>query len=134
MFKIDETYDMKKIHLFKNPNALYILGEKTLSNLKKSIKENIENPNEDIKVFLIKFKLNIDDKIPLRISFSPYFITEKLNLVPDYDNSSLTVEYSKDEFEKYGFNKKHIKKIIKAINNNKVSYKELSDNISNIFG
>ena len=132
MFKIDETYDMKQIHLFKNPTALYILSEKTLSNLKKSIKENIENPNEDVNVFLVKFKLNLNDKTPLRISFAPYFITEKLNLVSDYDNSSLTIEYSKNELEKYGFNKKHIKKIIKAIKNNKVSYEELSDNISNI--
>lgn len=132
MIKIDETYDMKQIHLFKNPTALYIVGEKTLPKLKKFIKENIENPNEDVEVFLIKFKLNLNDKIPLRISFAPYFITEKLNLIPDHDNSSLTIEYTKDEFEKYGFNKKHIKKIIKAIKNNKISYEELSDNISNI--
>ncbi len=132
MFKIDETYDMKQIHLFKNSTALYIVSEKTLSKLKKVVKENIENPNEDVDVFLVKFKLNLNDKIPLRILFAPYFITEKLNLIPNYDNSSLTIEYSKEEFEKYGFNKKHIKKIIKAIKNNKVSYKELSDNISNI--
>ena len=134
MVKIDKSYDMAQIHLFKNPSSTYILGEKTLAKLKKSIKENIKMPTKDVKVFLIKFKLNLDDKYPLRISFAPYFITEKLNLVSDYDNHALTIEYSKDEFEKYGFNKEHIKKIIKAIKNNKVSYEELSDNITNILG
>lgn len=134
MVKIDKSYNMTQIHLFKNPSSTYILGEKTLPKLKKAIRENVKMPSKDIKVFLIKFKLNLDDKnqCPLRISFAPYFITEKLKLISDQDNQALTIEYSKDEFEKYGFEKEHIKKIIKAIKNNKVSYKELSDNITNI--
>lgn len=134
MVKIDKLYDMSQMHLFKNPSSTYILGEKTLPKLKKAIKENIKTPANDVKVYLIRFKINLDDKYPLRISLAPYIITDKLNLIMDYDKVALTIEYSKNEFEKYGFDKTHIKKIIKAIKNNKVSFNELTDNITNILG
>ncbi len=130
MVKIDKTYDMSQIHIFKN--SKFILSEKTLPKLKKAIKENIKFPSRDIKLYLIRFRFDLENKYPLRISIAPYFITEKLNLIPDSDDVALTIEYSSDELKKYGFKKEHITKIIKAIKNKKVSFKELSESITNI--
>lgn len=132
MVKIDNLYDMKQIHLFKKSSSKYILGDKTLPKLKKLIKENVKVPTKDIKVYLIKFKFCPDNEYPLRISVGPYIITDKLNLVMDHDNVALTIKYSTDELDKYGFNHSHIDKIIKAIKNKKISYKNLTENITNI--
>ena len=138
MTKIDDSYDMKQIHLFKKSSSKYILGDKTLPKLKKLIKEIVNAPTKDIKVYLIKFKFGLDNEYPLRISVAPYIITDKLNLVQDNDNDNdndnvaLTIKYSTNELKKYGFNHNHIDKIIKAIKNNKITYKNLTDNITNI--
>ena len=130
MVKIDKTYDMSLIHIFKN--SKFILSEKTLPKLKKAVKENVKPPSKDIKLYLVRFRLNLENKCPLRISIAPYFITDKLNLIPDSDGVALTIEYSSNELEKYGFKKEHIIKIIKAIKDQKVSFKELSESITNI--
>jgi hypothetical protein len=132
MAKIDDSYDMKQIHLFKKSSLKYILGDKTLPKLKKLIKENVNTPTKDIKVYLIKFKFSPDNEYPLRISVAPYIITDKLNLIMDYNNVALTIKYSTNELKKYGFNHNHINKIIKAIKNNKISYKNLTESITNI--
>ena len=132
MIKIDKTYDFGYIHLFKSSNSKYILSEKSLPKLKKAIKVNVKAPSKDIKLYLIRFRYDLENKYPLRISVAPYFITEKLNLIPDSEEIALTIEYSSNELEKFGFKKEHINKIINAIKNKKVSFKELTESITNI--
>lgn len=132
MVKIENTYDFTMIHLFKSPSSTYLLCEKTIPKLKTLIKENIKAPNKDKKVYVVRFNYKPDTKIPLKITLAPYFITDLLNLVIDYENPALTIEYTKQELETYGFKKGHIKKIIQAIENNEVSYNELTESISNI--
>lgn len=132
MVKIDNTYDMKMMHLFKGSSSKYLMSEKSLQKLKNAVKENVKAPDKDIKVYLIKFKYDEDNDVPLRISVAPYFITDKLALIQDHDNVAITIKYSTDELKKYNFKKEHIDKIIKAIKKDLVSYEGLADNISNI--
>ena len=133
-YKIDDTYDMKMKNIFTSKNQKYIISEKTLPKLKNLIKEEINPPKNDIPVFIISFRLKKedDDDIVLRINAIPFIITNKLNLVLDREKIGLTIEYSKDELKKYGFEKIHITKIIKAINEKTASYKDFTDNITHI--
>lgn len=127
----NNIYDMKKIYLFdRKGNLLYNNINK--SNLIKSIKENNKSIDKDIKVFLIRFKFDINNNDPLIISLSPYTITTKQKLIMDFNNEMINIIYNKDEYNKYGFNNNHIDKIIKAIRTDKVSYKDFRDNITNI--
>ena len=133
-YKIDDTYDMKMKNIFTSSKPRYIIKAKTLPKLKNLIKEEINPPKNDIPVFIISFRLKKedDDDIVLRINAIPFIITNKLNLVLDREKIGLTIEYSKDELKKYGFEKIHITKIIKAINEKTASFKNFSDNITHI--
>jgi hypothetical protein len=132
MSNIDDTYNKDYIHLFKKSSSKYIICEKTIQKLKKVIKENIKEPNKDIDVYLIKFKINLNSNYPIIISCAPYIITEKLNLITNHDDVAITIKYSSDELKKYGYKKNHISKIINAVKNNKISFNQLTENITNI--
>lgn len=132
MSNIDDIYNKDYIHLFKKSSSKYIICEKTIQKLKKAIKENIKEPNKDIDVYLIKFKINLNSNYPITISCAPYIITENLNLITNHDDVAITIKYSSDELKKYGLKKNHISKIINAVKNNKISFNQLTENISNI--
>ncbi len=129
---IDKTYDMSKYHLFTKTGNKSYLSEKTIGNLKKIIKDTVKAPNKDIKVYIINFFLHPNTENPLKILCGQYTLTTKLVLVMKDDDVSITINYSQDEFEKYGFKKEHIQKIIKAIKENTVSYIDFTDNITHI--
>ena len=127
---IDQTYDMSNYHLFKNNKS--ILEASTITNLKKSIKENIEPPKSDTKVFVISFSIDTKYKFPLIIVCGQYTLTNKLALVMKDDDIAQTITWTKDELKKFGFKKSHINKIIKAIKFDLVSYKESHDSITHV--
>lgn len=127
---IDQTYDMSKYHLFKNNKQL--LEETTIANLKKAIKENIEPPKKDTKVFVINFSVKPNSEYPLKILCGQYTLTEKLALVMKDDDIAQTITWTKDELKKYGFKKSHIGKIIKAIKEDLVSYEDSHDSITHV--
>ncbi len=127
---IDQTYNMDKYHLFKNNKKL--LEESTITNLKKIIKENIKPPTKDTKVFVISFEIDPKYKFPLIISCGQYTLTNKLGLLMKDDDTAQTITYTKDELKKYGFKKSHISKIIKAVKNDLVSYKDSHDSITHV--
>ena len=67
------------------------------------------------------------------INCSSYTITPKLSLVYMNDNVSQTFTYSKKELEKYSFKLSHIKKIMKALTKDLVSFEKSSVPITNVF-
>ena len=107
-YNIDDTYDMKKKHIFISKNYKYIISEKTLPKLQIIIKDEINPPSISVDVFIISFNLTIDsdDDIILRINAIPFVITSKLNLILDCEKIGLTIEYSTNEMKKFGFNEK----------------------------
>jgi hypothetical protein len=67
------------------------------------------------------------------INCSSYTVTPKLSLVSKDDDVSQTFTYSKKELEKYNFKLSHIKKIIKALKKDLVSFEKSSVSITNVF-
>ncbi len=132
MTYIDKTYDMSKYHLFKSGGLKSYLSDATISKLKKSIKENIKSPSKNRKVYVISFFIKPESENPLRIVCGQYTLTTKLALVMEDDDVSLTIKYTKDELEKYGFKKEHIKKIIKSVKEKTASFVDFTDNITHI--
>ena len=97
------------------------------------IKENVNPPKTNKKVFLIRIKYNpTNSKNKLIISCSQQTITPKLEFTADKGDYFITVKYSEEELEKYGFKLSHIKKIIKALETRKVSLEKNFINISEI--
>lgn len=129
--KIKTIIDVKQYHLFINNKI--IVSAKTLKSLKEALKKEFDNPEKDIKCFIVRLKINLDYKYPLTINCSQYTISPKLSLNCDEDDVSQTFTYSEKELINYGFKLSHIKKIIKALKKDLVSFEKSSISITNIF-
>jgi len=114
--KINKILDVTKHHIFYRGKQLKELSEKTINNVKKQIKENVNPPKTDKKVYLISLKYNSEsEKRKLIIVCGQYTITPKLTLAKGSDDDVFTIVYSSDELVKYNFTLAHIKKIINKI-------------------
>ena len=129
--KITKLIDIKEYHIFINNKI--VVSAKTLPGLKKKIKEEFDNPNKDIKCFIVSLSLDINYKYPLMINCSSYTITPKLSLISTDDDVSQTFTFSKKELEEYSFKLSYIKKIIKALEKELISFEKSSVPITNVF-
>ena len=117
-------------HLFIG-NEL-VASEKTLKLLKDNIKENYEPPKKNIKGFIIRITIDIKDKIPIYINCVENTITPKLSIGPSDDDASQIFTYTKDELLDNGFKLSHVKKMMKAIKNNLISFEKSSISITEL--
>jgi len=129
--KIKNLIDISQNHLFINNKI--IISAKLIKSLKQQIKEDFENPDKDLKCFIVTISLQPNYKYPLTINCSQYTITPKLFLVSKDDDVSQTFTYSEKELIKYNFKLSHIKKIIKALKKDLVSFEKSSVTITNVF-
>ncbi len=130
--KINNLIDTKLDHMFVGGDL--IASEEILKDIKKSVKENYDAPKKDIKGYIISIKSNINSKIPLSITCMQVTITPKLFIKSTDEDGVQTFTYSPDELIKYGFKLTQLKKIMKAIKNNEVSYRKTSVSISDVLG
>lgn len=122
MIDIDSVLQTQTYHVFYKNKHLKQLSTPVPKKLNELIKENINPPKTNKKVFLIRIKLNPKDpKSKLIISCSQQTITTKLSLVVEKGDYFITVKYSEEDLKKYGFELSHIKKIIKALKLHTVS-------------
>jgi hypothetical protein len=129
--KIKSLIDVKQDHLFINNKI--IVSAKSLKSLKEKLKEEFDNPGKNIKCFIVSVNINVDYKYPLTINCSQYTISPKLSLNCNEDDVSQTFTYSEKELINYGFKLSHIKKIIKALKKDLVSFEKSSVTITSIF-
>ena len=129
--KITNLIDIKEYHIFINNKI--VVSAKSMPTLKKKIKEEFDNPTENMKCFIVRISLDSEYKYPLMINCSSYTITPKLSLVAIDDDVTQTFTYSKKELEKYNFKLSHIKKIIKALKQDLVSFEKSSVTITSVF-
>ena len=129
--KITKLIDIKEYHIFINNKI--VVSAKTLPSLKKKIKEDFDNPNKNIKCFIVSLSLDINYKYPFMINCSSYTITPRLSLISADDDVSQTFTFSKKELEEYSFKISYIKKIIKALNKDLISFEKSSIPITNVF-
>lgn len=129
--KIKDIIDIKMDHLFINNKV--VTTAKGLKSLKLKIKEDFENPKKDIKCFIFTIAIKPDYKFPLMINCSQYTITPKLNLLYKEDDMAQTFTYSEKELIKYKFKLSHLKKIMKALKKDLVSFENRTVPITDIF-
>ncbi len=130
MTQIDKSIDFSKYHIFKTTKS--ILSDDNLAGLKKAVKEAIQPPKSNKKVYVVNFILDLKKPEPLKILCTQYTITPKLALTMMDDDIGQTITWNMEELKKYGFKKQHIGKIIKAIKNDLISYQSSSVPISDV--
>jgi hypothetical protein len=128
--KVDDIIDTKLEHMFVGGEL--VASAKSLKDIKKYVKENYEAPKKNIKGYIIAIKFDKKDKNPLNILCKQMTITSKLFIKFEDDDGFQTFTYSLVELLKYGFKLIQLKKIMKAIKNNEVSYRKTSVPISDI--
>ena len=128
--KIRNTIDIKMEHLFINNKV--VVTAKGLKSLKLKVKEDFENPKKDIKCFIISLSIKPDYKFPLTINCSQHTVTPKLGLFAREDDMSQTITYSEKELENIGFKLSHLKKIIKVIKKDLISFEKNSVPITEV--
>jgi len=128
---IDKSIDLSKYHLFKNNKSL--LEESNMTKLKKSIKENVKPPQNNIKLWVSNFSVDPNNKNPFTIIIGQYTLTPKLALVKKDEDRVQTITFSEEELKKYKFKVKYIGDIINSFKQNKISFAKLSIPISDVF-
>lgn len=130
---IDSILSIDYFHIFYRGKELKQLTHKSLSGVEKAIKENVNSPKTDKKVYLIKLKYIPDsEKKIIIISCCKYTITPKLLMAKKKDDDCFTIIYSQKEYQKYNFDISHIKKIIKKIKKDELDVSVQFINISDI--
>ena len=121
-YDIDSVLQTQTYHIFYRNKHLKQLTTPIPKKMDELIKEHVNPPKTNKKVFLIRMKYNPNNpKSKLIISCSQQTITTKLILTAEKGDYFITVKYSKEDLEKYGFKLNHIKKIIKALESRSVS-------------
>jgi hypothetical protein len=122
--RINSIYDVidpNLDHLFIK-NKLVISGRTS-----KEIKEQLTNfdvINKDINCFLIRIKINKKQKNILTINCTQQTIKRNLKLITGDDDMFQVFTYTAEELIKYGFKLSHLKGMMKAINNNLISFEK----------
>lgn len=127
--KINELIDTKMLHLFRKQKL--ILSTKTLKELNTKL-NSLEQPKKEIKVHLIRLKIDKNDKYPLIISCTQNTLTPEYELYINDNDASQTITYTDEELLKYGFKIGHIQRIIKSIKDQLISFKKDTVSITNV--
>lgn len=131
--KIDSILDTNCYHIFYKNKELKPLAQKTPKGVEKAIKENVNPPKTDKKVYLVSIKYKPDsDKRKLIIHCSQRTITPKLVLAKYKYDDSFNIIYSAEEYKKHKFSLEHIKKIISKIKKDELDVAKQFINISEI--
>ena len=127
MDKLDKKIeDIKKVlqpsmyHLFVGNEI--ISSEKIMRLLENDIKKNFDPPKKQIKGYIIRMKIDKNNKSIISINCDQVTITEKLIIKSLESDGFQTFTYTTDELIKHGFKMSHIKKMMKAIKNHTVRF------------
>ena len=133
MTLIDKSIDISVYHMFKNNKS--VLTAKTMTDLKKELKERVKPPSKNVSVFIMDFYLskeNENNRSAFIIICAQFTVTPKLGLVMTDDDHAQTISYTKEELNKYGFKKSHITKIMKAFKNDLIDYEDFHMPITDV--
>jgi len=127
---IKKVIDPIKVHIFVG-NEL-VASEKTTKILKDYIKNNFEEPKQNLKGYIIHLDIDKNNKTPLQVEITQVTITKKLLVGPKDDDAFQTFTYTTDELIKNGFKISHIKKMMKAIKKNLISFEKSNISITEL--
>lgn len=131
--KIDSILDTNYYHIFYKNKELKPLSQTIIPKVEKAIKEYVNPPKTNKKIYLVRLKYNQDsEQKKLIINCSQRTITPKLILAKDKYDDSFSIIYSTEEYNKYKFSLDHIKKIISKIKKDLLDVSVQTINISEI--
>jgi len=118
--EIKDVLTPSMTHLFVGGDL--VASEKTLKLIKDNVKKNYDPPKKNIKAYTIRIKINKSDDNIININCGQLTITPKLFIGPTDDDGSQLFIYTRNDLLKNGYKMSHIKKIIKAIKTDSISY------------
>jgi hypothetical protein len=128
--KINDVLEPSKSHLFVGGDLA--ASEKNLKLIKDYVKKSYNPPSKDIKGYIVRIKIDKTSKEPIIVNCVEVTISPNLFLGPGKTDGAQTFVYSVNDVKKYGFKMSHIKKIIKAIKTETVSFERNSIPISEL--
>jgi hypothetical protein len=123
-----EIYNLKK--------ELIATG-KTISEVEDYLKENVKPPKTNKQVIYVKYgikrKWSKHNNKPFLVSVDFITITPKLEIIQTKEDKGKVIHWTTEDLLKYGFKRSYLSKIIKAIQQRKISLNPLStESISTI--
>jgi hypothetical protein len=115
-------YEFSQDYLYINNK--FIMKESSFKKIKENIKNEYETPKKDIKGYLVKFNVKNTKKEYLRVTITEVTITPKLFIGASNDDLFKVFTFSPEEYKKYKISESLIKKMIKAIKNDSISFEE----------
>jgi hypothetical protein len=131
--KIDDIkniLDPNKVHMFVSNDL--VASEKTTKTVKDYIKNNYDEPKKNIKGFIIRIDIDKKSKSILSVELTQVTITPKLFVGSKDDDAFQTFTYTSDELLDNGFKMSHVKKMMKAIKKNLISFEKSSISITEL--
>ncbi len=124
---IHELVDMDKYYLYYKDEP--ILSAQGMKALKAELKEKVEPPEENRKVFVVSFGFRIyDEKYPFMVACYGFTITKNLGLFITRDNIGFNFVYSKKDLSERRFKLSDVIKIIHWIQNESFADYPFHDN------
>ena len=119
--KIRDYVDYKDqaIEVFRNNRLLFKLDR--YSKLEDYIKNNIEKPTKDRKIWIVTYVIDNTNKNPFYYGVQQMTITPELELVRKSDDKGKVITYTPEDIINYGFKRSHLAKVFKAIRERKIS-------------
>jgi hypothetical protein len=127
MDKIDKIIKNVKKVLQPSMSHLFVGNELISSHklpklLRDDIKKNFEAPKKSIKGYIVRMKIDKNNKQIISINCIQVTITEKLIVKSMEDDGFQTLTYTLDELIKNEFKLSYLKKLMKAIKNHTVKF------------
>ncbi len=132
---IDDVLKSGSYHIFYKNKHLKELSTPMPKKIKSLIEKHVNPPKTEKKVFLIRLEYDSRKKNNnLIMTISQKIIAPNLNFSIDSNGYILSVSYSNEELNKYGFKIEHIIKILNGMKNKQISLKKNITSISDILG
>jgi hypothetical protein len=109
-----------------------IVKDTTFKKIKDYIKKEYEPPKKDVNGYLIKFNVKDTNKEYMRVTVTQITITPKLFIGASDNDFFKVFTYTPEEYKKYGLTENIIKKMMKAVKNNLVSFETDKDSITEL--
>ena len=88
--------------------------------IKQFVAENIEPPEKNKEVFLVKYTIDPNSEYPFSFNVGLCIITPKLKLLPSPRNIGKPFYFTEEELFKYGYKKKYLLNLFDKIKKKKI--------------
>ena len=123
-------YDREKDYLYIDNDL--ITSDTSFKKIKDTIKKDYDAPKKNVKGFLVKFNIKDSKKEYMSIIITQITITPKLFIGATDDDLFKVFTYSPEEYKKYGLTESIVKKCIKAVKDNLISFENNKDSITDL--